>query len=82
MPKGFFTYKMDFHETFAPTTRSESIQIVLSIAGGNGFHLVRFDIKIAHLSAPIHENIFMDLPFGFEDELYRKFPHCIGMVRV
>lgn len=56
--KGFSqTYGMDYQETFAPTARSKSIRIVLSIAGANGFHLVQFDIKTAYLNAHIHEII-------------------------
>ena len=52
----------------------------MSIAGADGLILVQFDIKTVYLNSPIHEIIFMDLPFGFEDFFHKHFPESRGKV--
>ena len=71
---------MDYTETFAPTARAESIRIILSIVGAEGLFMIQFDIKTAYLNSTIEEVIFMDLPVGFEEYFYRRFPECRGKV--
>ena len=79
--KGFTqTPGIDYTDTFAPTTRAESIRILLSIAAADGLFLVQFDIKTAYLNSPIHEVIFMDLPFGFEEFFHKHFLESRGKV--
>lgn len=79
--KGFTqTYGMDYPETFASTTRAESIMIILSIVGVDGVHMVQFDIKTAYLNSTIHELIFMALPQGFEAWFLKNFPGSQGKV--
>lgn len=69
--KGFSqTYGMDYQETYAPTAKADSVRILLSIAGTEDMDLVQFDIKTAYLYATIFEEIYMELPQGFEEEFY------------
>ena len=60
--KGFtHTYGMDYQETFAPTTCTGSIKIILSIVGVDDLYMVQFDIKTANLNSTIQELVFMTL---------------------
>ena len=52
---------MDYQETFAPTTCTRSIKIILSIAGVDDLYMVQFDIKTANLNSTIQELVFMTL---------------------
>lgn len=77
--KGFTqTHGIDYQETFAPTVRAESIRILLAVAAVEDLDLVQFDIKTAYLNATLHEEIYMELPQGFEEEIYRRFPGSHG----
>ena len=79
--KGFTqTHGLDYEETFAPTARTETIRLMLGIAGAEDFELVQFDIKTTYLNAKLLEEIYMALPQGFEEETYRRFPGCRGKV--
>ena len=79
--KGFTqTYGMNYHETFAPTAREESIRIILSTVGADGLHMVQFDIKTAYSNSTIQELIFMALPQGFEAWFHKNFSGSQGKV--
>lgn len=73
--KGFSqTYGMDYFETFAPTAKADSIRTLISIAGADDLELIQFDIKTAYLYAGLFEEIYMDLPEGFQDFIYDRYP--------
>lgn len=46
---------------------------MLSIAAIEDLELVQFDICTAYLYAPLHEEVYMDLPKGFEEDFHRRF---------
>ncbi|KAK1648446.1 hypothetical protein QYE76_066251 [Lolium multiflorum] len=58
---------VDFGETFAPVARLESIRILLAFAAHNGFKLQQMDVKSAFLNGPLHEEVYVKQPPGFED---------------
>eukprot|EP00961_Rhodomonas_salina_P273345 3693487-Rhodomonas_salina.1 len=56
-------------ETFAPTLRFNSLQMLMSIAVKQGYKLVQFDVKGAQafmVSGIEDQNIFVQLPPGYE----------------
>ena len=55
---------IDYFETYAPTTRYDSIRVLLSIAAHLGYRLVQFDIKTAFLHGDLEEEIYMIPPDG------------------
>jgi hypothetical protein len=61
---------LDFEETFASVARLESIQILLAYAAHHSFRLFQMDVKIAFLNGPIKEEVYVELPPGFEDDRY------------
>jgi hypothetical protein len=61
---------LDFEETFAPVARLESIRILLAYAAHHSFRLFQMDVKSAFLNGPIKEEVYMEQPPGFEDDMY------------
>ncbi|KAK1667563.1 hypothetical protein QYE76_055722 [Lolium multiflorum] len=58
---------IDFGETYAPVARLESIRILLAYASHHNFKLQQMDVKSAFLNGPIHEEVYVKQPPGFED---------------
>jgi hypothetical protein len=61
---------LDFEETFAPVARLESIQILLAYTAHHSFKLFQMDVKSAFLNGPIKEEVYVEQPPGFEDDMY------------
>uniref|UniRef100_A0A1Y1NHZ0 Retrovirus-related Pol polyprotein from transposon TNT 1-94 n=1 Tax=Photinus pyralis TaxID=7054 RepID=A0A1Y1NHZ0_PHOPY len=55
---------VDFKETFSPTTRYESIRILLSLAAKYDYEIIQFDVKTAFLYGELDEEIYMSPPNG------------------
>jgi hypothetical protein len=56
----------DFKETFAPTVRYSTIQIILAIAALENLELHSVDISHAYLNGDLEKEIYMKQPKGFE----------------
>lgn len=57
---------MDYDEVFAPVARSQTLRILLSVAGKRNYVVNHFDIKTAFLNRELKEEIYMKQPPGFE----------------
>ena len=57
---------VDFKETYAPVARVTTIRIVLALAACLGLECEHWDVKVAFLNAQIKEEVYCDLPEGFE----------------
>ena len=70
--KGFSqTPGTDFHETFSPTVKYESIRLALAIAATTNMELRQFDITTAFLNALLHSEIYMQQVPGYIDTLQK-----------
>ncbi|KAK1609722.1 hypothetical protein QYE76_033395 [Lolium multiflorum] len=58
---------IDFGETYGPVARLESIRILLAYASHHNFKLQQMDVKSAFLNGPLHEEVYVKQPPGFED---------------
>ncbi|RVW50024.1 Retrovirus-related Pol polyprotein from transposon RE1 [Vitis vinifera] len=56
-------------ETFAPVAKINSTRILLSLAVNFNWLLHQLDIKNAFLNGDLEEEVFMNLPPGFEEKL-------------
>ena len=66
--KGFSQKKgIDYHETYSPVVRYESVRIFLSIVAAEDLELSQFDVKTAFLHGDLDEEIFMAQPELFSD---------------
>ena len=60
------TYGIDYHETFAPVAKMNTIRIIISLAVNLDLPLNRYDITNAFLNGDLKEEIYMELPPGYE----------------
>ncbi|KAK1642763.1 hypothetical protein QYE76_060568 [Lolium multiflorum] len=65
---------IDFGETYAPVARLESIRSLLAYASHHNFKVQQMDVKSAFLNGPLHEEVYVKQPPGFED---LNFPNYV-----
>lgn len=59
---------LDYNETFFPTSRYDSIRVLLSIAARDELQIEQFDVKTAFLYGELSEDIYMEVPEGLETQ--------------
>jgi hypothetical protein len=75
---------LDFHETFAPVARLDSIQILLAYTTHHDFKLYQIDVKSGFLNGPIKEEVYLEQPPTFESEehpnhIYKLYKALYGL---
>lgn len=60
------TYGIDYLETFALVAMMNTVRVILSLASNLGWELQQFDVKNAFLHGDLEEEIYMDVPPGYE----------------
>lgn len=67
--RGFTQVKgEDYNEIFSPTSRYDSIRVLLSIAARDELQIEQFDVKTAFLYGELSEDIYMEVPEGLETQ--------------
>ena len=67
--KGFKQIEgLEFHKTFAPTAKPESLRTILALAAKSGAGLHQLDVKSAYLHSAIAEEVYLEQPQGFQEE--------------
>jgi hypothetical protein len=65
--KGYLQqYGIDYFETFSPTLRQSSLRYLLSFSAINNFNVYHLDVQTAFLNGHLAEDIYMEVPEGFE----------------
>ena len=64
---------MDYHETFAPVAKMDSIRLVLAISTSKQWEVHHMDVKSAFLHGDIHEEIYMKQLEGYITDPYFFF---------
>ena len=60
------TYGIDYFETFSPTTRMESVRVLMQLAMNYNIFVHQMDVKSAYLHAPIDCDLYVVQPKGYE----------------
>ena len=74
---------IDFHETFAPVARLDTIRTIIAVAAKKGWLLYPLDIKFAFLNGKLKE-IYVEQPQGFvvdgeENKVYKLKKALCGL---
>lgn len=66
--KGYLQRKgVDFHETYAPSTRAETIRILMSHMAQEAWESRQMDVMTAFLNSLLQEEVYLKQPEGFVD---------------
>ncbi|GJY65019.1 putative RNA-directed DNA polymerase [Tanacetum coccineum] len=73
--KGFSQKEgFDYDETFSPVIKMSTVRCIIAIVVTNSWTLYQLDINNSFLYGDLHENVYMTLPDGYNDE--NKFKVC------
>lgn len=69
--KGYLQRKgLDYHETYAPSTRQETIRLVLSHMAREAWESQQLDVMTAFLNSVLKEEVYLKQPEGFIDKAH------------
>ncbi|RVW32244.1 Copia protein [Vitis vinifera] len=66
------TYEVDYQEAFAPVAKMNIVRILLSLVVRYNWQLLQYDIKNSFLHGDLDEEIYMNIPPGFEENTGNK----------
>ena len=66
------TYGVDYQETFSQVAKTNTVRIQFSLPVHYNWKLLQYDVKNAFLHGDLDEEIYMNIPLGFEGNTGNK----------
>lgn len=60
-------YGLDYQETFSPVINMTCLRILFALAVNEEYIIKKFDIKTAFLYGQLNEEIYMEVPEGYDE---------------
>jgi hypothetical protein len=57
---------INFNQTFAPVAKFSSLRTIFTLATEHDLEVHQMDVKVAYLNANLKEEIYMEVPLGFD----------------
>ncbi|KAM5569751.1 hypothetical protein ABKV19_016986 [Rosa sericea] len=75
---------VDFHETYAPVARLDTIRALIALAAQKNWSLYQLDVKSAFLNGVLNEEVYVEQPQGFvieneEQKVYKLKKALYGL---
>ena len=75
---------VDYTEVFAPVSRLETVQLIISQAAQNKWRIFQMDVKSAFLNGVLKEEVYLEQPPGFmkkgeENKVYKLKKALYGL---
>jgi hypothetical protein len=78
--KGFTqVYGVDYLNTWSPAVRYKTLRLVLALATRWNLELQQLDVETAFLNARMKEDVYMELPEGYEQQLSAEAMAAAGV---
>lgn len=61
---------IDYHETFAPSSRQESLKAFLAVNGNRDWEVIQLDVVGAFLYGELDKEVYLAQPEGFVDPIF------------
>ena len=71
------TYGIDYLKTFAPMAKMNIVRVLLSLIAINDWSLHHMNVKNAFLNGELNEEVYMQLPRGFEEGILARIK-CVN----
>lgn len=66
--RGFEQKDIDFQDIYSPVVSQSALKSIIAIAASKDYDMITFDVKTAFLYGELTEDIFMQIPEGYEKQ--------------